>query len=335
MPHFKKILISVLLCISIITSAILFQPIPAKAGESLSFIILSQYKSTLNIGEEAYLLALTSNGKKPSWKSSNSTIASVNTYGIVTAKKAGSAVITAKIKDAEANCYITVKNTVITISAVSASIERGETFKLSATTSNHSPVTWKSRRSSIATVDKYGTVTGLKPGNTIITAKANGTNVECNCTVKAPTVKLNRSTASLYRGQKVKLSATVSSNITPTWKTNKKSVAIVDASGTITAIKNGTATITATVDGVKATCDITVMKPEITLSKETITLKNGASAEIKATVSSGNTPVWSTSNSNVVTISSNGKITAKRKGKAYIYAAEDGTKVKCTVQVTE
>lgn len=335
MPHFKKIFISVLLSIVLLISSFPLQTVSAASTDTLSFIILSQYKATLDIGEEVYLLAITSNAKQATWKSSNSKIASVNTYGIITAKKYGSAVITAKIKNAEASCYVTVNKTNVVISTDSAEIERGATLKLSATTSNNSVVTWKSSKKSIATVDDYGTVTGLKPGQTAITANANGSSAVCIFTVKAPTIKLNKTTVSLYRTQSVSLSATVSSHIPPTWKTNKKSVAVVNANGTITAIKNGTATITATVDGVQSICEVTVMKPNITLNAEEITLKKGAGTTITATVSSGNLPTWSSSNSNIATIDSYGVISAKKKGKAYVYATEDGTKVRCTVNVTE
>ncbi|MFT4143757.1 MAG: Ig-like domain-containing protein, partial [Mobilitalea sp.] len=114
-----------------------------------------------------------------------------------------------------------------------------------------------------------------------------------------------------------------------------KSVAIVDATGTVTAMKNGTAVITATVDGVLQTCEIVVNKPDITLSSTEITLKSGTTTTLTAKVSSSNAPIWSTSNNNILSIDSKGVITAKQKGRAYVYAAEDGTKVRCTVYVTD
>ena len=93
--------------------------------------------------------------------------------------------------------------------------------------------------------------------------------------------------------------------------------------------------ITATVDGVAKTCEIVVQKPEITLSATELTLKKGEISSMKAIVSSGNTPVWSSSNTNNVSVNSYGDITALQKGTAYIYASEDGTKVRCRVIVTE
>ena len=119
------------------------------------------------------------------------------------------------------------------------SIEHGETLRLSAITSNDSPVTWKSSKKSIATIDEYGKVTGIKPGETTITANADGSSAVCTVTVKLPSVQMDKTSATLYRGKNLKLTATVSSGVKPTWKTNKKSVAIVDATGTVTAIKHG------------------------------------------------------------------------------------------------
>jgi uncharacterized protein YjdB len=333
--HVKKFVLTILLCIPLLSLSIPIQSVSAESFDDLSFIILSQYNATANIGEEIQLFAVTTNGKLPTWRSSNSKVASVNTYGEVTAKKAGTAVITAKIKNAETACLISVNKTKVTIDLTSASIEHGETLKLTAKSSNGSEIVWKSSKKSIAVVDDKGTVTGLKPGATVITAKADDTSVTCNLKVKSPSVKLSNTSVKLYRGQSVQITASVSSNITPTWKTNKKSVVLVDANGTITGMKNGTAIITASVDGVLKTCNVTVLKPDITLSTKELILKKGSDATITASVSSGNEPVWSVSNPNIISISSKGKITALQKGTAYVYASEDGTKVRCSIKVTD
>jgi uncharacterized protein YjdB len=196
-------------------------------------------------------------------------------------------------------------------------------------------VKWKSSKKSIASVDDFGTVIALKPGVTVITATADGTSAACTFTVKSPTVTLDKTSIRLYRSQTAKLSASVSSKITPIWKCNRKSVAVIDSYGNITAMKHGTATITATVDKVSATCEITVMQPEITLSSDEITLAKGTGTTLTAKVSSGINPTWTSSNTTIATVDSYGKVTAKSKGKAYIFAAEDGIKARCIVHVTE
>ncbi len=335
MSQTRKKFLSLLLCLVLFFFYLPEQPVSASASDNISFVLLSKYSTTANIGEEFYIIALTSTAKLPTWKSSSSSVASVNTYGKVTAKKSGTVTITAKIKNAEASCKVTVNKTRITISQSSASIEHGQILKLSAVTSNNSPVKWKSSKKSIATIDENGTVTGLKPGETVITATGDQTSVTCRLQVKNPTVRLNQTNITLYRGQKSQLSATVSSGINPTWKTNKKSVVTVNSSGLITAVKHGTATVTAAVDGVSRSCEITVAKPIINLSTNEISLKKGTSTSISAYVSSGNAPVWSSSNLNIAAVDASGKITALKKGTAYIYASEDGTKAKCVLRVTE
>lgn len=334
MSLIKQISLSIFLCFLLLFISSPIQTVSAHSSNSIAFVVLSQYASTVDIGNEFYIIAITSDGSLPSWKSSNSKVASVDHDGKVTAKKAGTATITVRIKNAKATCIVTVNQTKISIQNVS-SIERGETQNLTAITSNNSKVTWKSSKKSVATIDIDGIVTGIKPGETTITATADGSKATCKFTVKSPTIKLNKSRITLYRTQTAKLIPTVSSSINPTWKTNKKSVAVVDEFGTITAVKHGTATITATVDGISKSCEVVVIKPVITLSSTKLYLKKGDSATISAEVSSGNPPTWSSSNPNIVTIDSTGTITALKKGRAYLYAAEDGVKVRCILHVTE
>ena len=259
----------------------------------------------------------------------------MNTYGKITAKKAGNATITAKIANGEASCRVTVEKTVITLSQKSISLENGYTARLKAETSTGHPVTYKSARSSIASVDENGVITAKKPGETTITVTADKTSQTCKVTVKQPTVRLDRTSASLYRKGTLRLSVSSTSKSIPRWKTNKKSVATVDNEGRVTAVKNGTAIITVTVDGVSKTCEVTVKKPKITVGQEQISLTAGETCQPKVTVSSGNKPEYYSSNTNVATVNETGVITAIGRGRAYIYAKEDGTKVRMTVTVKE
>ena len=334
MSIFKKTFLMIVLCIVILSLSSLLPATRVKA-DSLGLVFLSKYRCSVDVGDDFYLIAITSNGDMPKWKSSSSKIASVNTYGKVTAKKPGTATITAKIKNGEASCKVTVKKTTITLSQTSVSLERGETLRLSATTSNQSAVTWKSSKKSIATVDEQGYITGMKPGETSITASVDGSSKVCKVKVNYPKVKLNRSKLKLWRGQTAKLSAEVSSLVTPDWKSNKKSVAVVDENGTVTALKHGTAVITACVDTITRSCEVIVEPPDITVSLEELSLLSGETARLTAKVSSGNPVTWSSSNPNVCSVDENGQITAWQKGRAYIYAAEDGTKVRCVVHVNE
>lgn len=305
------------------------------ASDKFSCVLLSSYQEVIDIGEECRLLAWTSNGKKPTWHSSNSKVASVNTYGLVTGKKAGMAKITAKISGAEMSCKVKVNKTIVTISKKSLSLERNASVMLQASASNDSEIVWKSSKKSIAMVDETGCVTAMKPGEAMITANADGTSVSCRVTVKQPKVVLDRTSVTLYRGQTIKLQAFVSSGIIPVWKSNKKSVAVIDETGTITAVKHGMAVVTAKVDGISRICQVTVKQPEITLSDLELNLRIGQTAQLSAEVSSGNPVVWSASKQSVASVGSDGKVTAYAKGTCYIYASEDGIKERCIVHVIE
>lgn len=325
---------SILLSLVLITTSITTNFISIQSVSSYSFVILSKYNCTLKIGQSFYLAGIASNGKRIIWKSSKSSIASVNTYGQVTAKKAGTCKITGKVTGGEASCQVTVEKTRITLSASNLTIENGSSATIRASSSNGSPITWKSQKSSVATIDENGKITALKPGETNLTAKADGSTKVCKLTVKKPKITLSQSNASLYRKQQITLKAKTSSGRAVTWKTKKKSVATVSASGKVTAIKHGTAIITANLDGVTKECEIIVKSPTISLNKSEASMKKGKALKLTATVSSGNAPTWKSSKSSVASVDNTGKVTAKKKGSCYIYASEDGAKESCYIQVT-
>ena len=320
-------------------AAILISCIPynvkVNAASNYPIILLSCYQKTLKIGDSFYLAAVSSNGSIPTFKSTSSKIASVTSLGEVTAKSPGTCKINVKDKRTEISCKITVTKTKIVLSEKSISIEHNESFKLNVTTSTKGDITYKSNKTSVAVVDENGTVTGCKPGDAIISVKADSTTVQCKVKVKTPTVKLNPSSLSMYRGQSAKITAEVSSKINPVWKSNRTSVANVDENGYVTALKHGTALITATVDGIKKICEVTVKPPVIKLSKTSVTLKPGDEITLVANVSSGNTPKWISKKTSVAAVSQKGIIRAKKAGTAIINVSEDGAKAICTVTVKQ
>ncbi len=303
-------------------------------AKSVDFIVLSSYDMTLNIGDEAFITAF-STGNVPKFKSSDRKIATVNSYGKVTAKSNGTCKITAYTTTSEASCNIRVNKTEISLNKKSVTLERNETFKLTAVTSNNSIPKFRSNKKSVAVVEDNGTITGKKPGEATISIKADKTTVYCNVKVKQPTIKLNRLYLALYRNQTAQLTAEVSSGISPTWKSNRTKVATVDNNGRVTARKNGTALITAKADGVTKVCEVVVEKPEITLGHRELTLRKGESETLEMSISSGNAPQWSSSKTSVATVDQLGTITAVKKGTSVITVSEDGTKEKCTVHVTD
>ena len=130
-----------------------------------------------------------------------------------------------------------------------------------------------------------------------------------------------------------------------TWKSSNAAVATVDAAGKVTGVKAGEATITVTTDdgGKTATCKVTVSNKEVnvtgvTLNKATLTLIEGASETLTATVAPADATnqkvTWKSSNAAVATVDATGKVTAVKAGEATItVTTEDGAKT-ATCKVT-
>ena len=136
---------------------------------------------------------------------------------------------------------------------------------------------------------------------------------------------------------------------TLTWVSSNTAVATVDNNGRVSAVGEGSATITATAkDGsnIKATCEVTVTAAvvkaaEVTLSAPTLSLEVGQSGSLTATVKPDNatdkTVTWTSDNSAVATVDSSGNVTAKGEGTAIITAtakSDSNVKASCTVTVT-
>jgi uncharacterized protein YjdB len=248
------------LCFTLLITVFGWVPTTVQAKTTTPVVvILNAYGRTMDIGSEFRLIAIASNLSTPTFKSSKSSVASVNTYGVITAKKAGTAKITAKVSGGEASCTITVRKTKVTLNRRTASVERGTYIQLKATTSNGSAVTWKSNKTSVATVSDNGLVITQKPGSATITATADGTQATFKVTVKKPTITLSKTALTLKVDETYKLKATVSSRLTPTFTSSKSSVASVEDDGTITAWKKGTAQIRCKLDGVTKICKVTVV----------------------------------------------------------------------------
>ena len=223
--------------------------------------------------------------KTVKWSSSNEAVATVDSNGKVTAKKAGTAVITATSSNGKtAGCTVTVKQKEIAITGISlnkstTSLTEGESETLTATitpsnATGDKTVKWSSSNEAVATVDSNGKVTAKKAGTAVITAtSSNGKTAGCTVTVKQKEIaitgiSLNKSTTSLTEGESETLTATIApSNATGDktvkWSSSNTAVASVDSAGKVTAKKAGTAVITATSsNGKSASCTVTVKQKD-------------------------------------------------------------------------
>lgn len=197
--------------------------------------------------------------------------------------------------------------------------------------------------------DKYG----ISVSNGVLTiANNNGIRKfeKTKTYIKVSGVSLDVSNVELSVKQTKKLKMTIAPSDayykTVTWSSSNSSVASVSSGGVITANSEGTAVITVkTTDGEHiAKCNVTVIIPRataISLNKNSTELYKGDSETLTATITPSDavdkTVSWSSSDESIVTVSTKGKITAKKHGTATITVTtkDGGHTATCTVTVVD
>ncbi|MCU1574229.1 MAG: hypothetical protein JWO93_2311 [Micrococcaceae bacterium] len=221
------------------------------------------------------------------WVSGDSEVARVDGAGLVTAVKAGTATISATQSGVTGTSTITVTPRIVTVTGLvlepaEASLQAGDTTRLAArltysdgSTAPATAVAWVSGDSEVARVDDTGLVTAVQAGTATISATQSGVTGTATITVTPPDVVvtglvLEPAAASLQAGETIGLAAwlTYSDGSTApatgvAWVSGDSKVARVDGTGLVTAVKAGTATISATQPGVTGTSTITVTPEQV------------------------------------------------------------------------
>ena len=313
-------------------------------------ISLNKYKATIEKGKTLTLKATVNpsdlTDKSVTWESSDTKIATVSSSGKVKGVKAGTATITctANATGAEATCEVTVGY--VKLDQTEAFVEKDKTLTLKATVYPSSledkSVTWKSSNKDVATVSSSGKVKGVKSGTATITCTSKATGLKTTCEVTVGYVKLDQTEAIIQKGKTLTLTATVYpkslDDKSVTWKSSDKSVATVTSKGKITGVKAGTATITCTskATGLKATCKVTVSY--VKLDQTEAFIQKGKTLTLKATVYPSKledkSVTWKSSNKDVATVSSSGKVKGVKAGTATITCTSKATGLKATCKVT-
>lgn len=149
----------------------------------------------------------------------------------------------------------------VTLNKKTATVYKGKTTTLKATVTgaDASKVTFTSSNPKVATVNKTtGKVTAKAAGKAVITAKCGNVKATCTVTVKNPTLKLAKTSASVKVGKTTKIAAKATPSGKITYKSSNKKIATVSSNGTVKGIKKGTAKITVTCNGVSKTFKVTV-----------------------------------------------------------------------------
>lgn len=298
------------------------------------------------------------------WTSSDESIATVTSEGVVSALALGKTTITAAATDGSnvtAQCVITVVPVVATaleLSSQSIDLMVGQSHTLTANftpaNTTNMAVTWASANTTIATVSAEGEVTALALGTVEVTATTtDGSNLSATCTVNVvPTpvgeITLNAETLDLYPGDTFTLEAFVSPEDATekdvTWSSTDDEIVMVSSTGKVVAIKTGTATVIATAtdgSGVTGNCVITVLQPlvsSINFVADTLKMNIGESMTLEPLVlpaDAGNKELeWASDNEDVAMVSSRGKVVAVEVGTALITAtAVDGSGVTGSVTI--
>jgi len=330
-------------------------PVPLKS------IIIEQQSIVIEKGDTKTLTVKfnpenTSDSKKISWESSNPDAVTIDSTGVITAMKNGKATITAKTPNGqEATTEVTVVTLLkdIKLSETDITINKDVPLTLKVTldptdaTLDDDTVKWSSSNTEVATVNENGEVTTHKAGTAFIYVTVGGITKECKITVNVPLTGLEiDDKITLLKGQEklldvIKQPEGTNFNGKITFDSTDSKKATVDKEGRIEALsatEEGTPVII-TVNAVEnnviiasATCEVTVIEiplDSITINQADFSLGLGRSQKLKVlynpeTTTDDKTVMWSSSNSDVVSVDSNGTVTAKSVGEAVITAIVNG-----------
>ena len=312
---------------------------------------------------KASVIPSDASNKTLTYKSANTKVATVSSKGYVTGVGKGKTTITVTDSEGHKATYTVtvlkkVQVTSINLNYMTKNIYTGKTVDLDEEifpeNATYPGVEWISSDEKIATVSEDGVVKGIAPGKVRITCQSVDNPMvsqTCLVTVKVKTtgVKLNYSKITVYTTTSKTITATVlpenATNKKVTWESEDPSIATVDKNGVVKGKKVGTTYIVCTTNNSSkiATCKVTVKKgvlsKSIKLNKSKLTIDDGKSYTLKATFNPTNTTTktctWTSSNKEVVKVSSKGVITAVGPGTATITCKtkDTGKTAKCTVTV--
>ena len=315
MKLFKKVLLAIIVASALIYVTPSIMPIDESGYVvSAASVKISKTKYKMNKGEK-FTLKVTGTKKTVKWSSSNKKIATVSSKGKVTAKKKGTVTITAKVGSKKYKCKITVEAP--SISKKTYTMKKGKTvtLKIKGTTQK---ISWSSSDKKVATVNSKGKVTAKKNGSVTITAKVGKSKYKCKITV-GNVVKISETEHAINVGENFTLKITGTSEKI-TWSSSDASIATVDKNGKVTAKKEGTATITATIGKTKYTCTVYVEDLDPWWNgDDDLALQKGHTYE-RLAFNTKQDVSWSSSNSNIAKVDKDGTVTGINVGSATITA---------------
>ena len=338
----------------------------------IASIVVTPTPTTLNVGGKKQLQAIVKDSagntllnRTINWSSSDTLVADVTGTGAVTAMGTGSTTITASSEGKLATASVTANPAVVASVSVSlnaGNLQVGQTTQAVAIARDSAgnaisgrAVTWSSSNPGAATVSSLGLVAAVANGTASIKATVDGITGSANVTVSTAVVaavSVSLGTSSLTAGSTTQATAVAADALgntitgrTVTWSSSNTAVATVSNLGIVTAVGGGTASITATVDGVSGSATVVTSAPtvaSITVTAASTSLTTGQTTQASAVArdASGNqmnVPMtWSSSAPAAASVSTTGLVTAVAAGSTNIIASAGGKtgSVGVTVQST-
>ena len=318
---------------------------------------------TITVGQTYQLQATTNpSGRTISYSSKQPAIATVSDSGLVTGNVVGNTHIILRAEGCgDKSITVTVKAAVavtsVTLNKTSVKLLVNGTETLTATVkpddATNKTITWSSSDESVATVNSSGKITAKKLGTADITATANnGKTATATVVVYKPmtSITLSKISETLKVGDTDTLTysylPTDATDTEVTWSSSDETIATVDQTGKVTAVKVGEATITATAKtgSAKASCKYTVTEAgnivyitKLTISSSTKKVKVGKTLQLKVTIEPSNATegvIWSSSDESIATVDQNGKVTGVKAGKVTITVSNQDGSIKDSIQIT-
>ena len=296
------------------------------------------------------------------WASSEPSVAAINTTGMVTAARNGEATVTASVGTVSAAAGITVAQEVAEVE-VSPSADTlvaledtvlvvGKARDANGHLIEDVTFNWSSTDASVASVDISGLVTAARNGRAAVIARAGAVSASVEILVEQEVagVSVSPSTDALVAfGDTVRLTAEARDanehgieGTTFSWRSGDPRAAMVNTSGLVTAVGNGSATVTASAGAESGIAQVTVAQEvagiRVSPSAHTLvalddTVRLAAAAEdANGHLIEGAVLSWASSDTSTATVGALGLVTAVGNGVATV-TASDGSK-SATAQVT-
>lgn len=303
-------------------------------------------EKAIKLGESFQFTAVNAFGQKVSWRTGNTSVATVSANGLVTAKSLANTYLYASTQDGQTvKCLIKVTYPTLSVRYTEKSLHINQTFKFPIYGSAGKTINWRVGNTSVAKVDQNGKVTGKSAGNTWLYAKsADGREAKCLLRVIDPgTLAVCYTEKTIYLGESFTFYAqNTGILINPTWSIGNTAVANIDGYDSITspgapvkAVGVGNTYLTVTTeDGRTAKCLVKVVRGQLSITFTEKTLKEGDAFVFEAKHTAGQKVSWRVGNTSIATVSEDGYVKAKSLGNTYLYASTpDGQEVRCLLKI--